>query len=51
MLGEDEMPFICCCTAYDEASFKRQAIAAGMDHFMTKPFNNDELVQILEKLN
>lgn len=50
LLEEDAVPFICCCTAYDEASFKRQALAAGMDQFMTKPLKLDELKQILEIL-
>ena len=35
--GEANVPYICCCTAYAEASFKKNAEAAGMDHFVTKP--------------
>ena len=35
--GEADVPYICCCTAYAEASFKKKAKEAGMDHFITKP--------------
>ena len=31
------VPFICCATAYSEASFKRNAIEAGMNDFISKP--------------
>lgn len=47
LLDEDKVPFICCCTAYSEASFKRQALAAGMDHFLTKPVRSQDLDEIL----
>ena len=47
LLNEDKVPYICCCTAYAEASFKRQALAAGMDHFLTKPIHAQELDEIL----
>ena len=47
LLGEERVPYICCCTAYAEASFKRQALSAGMDHFLTKPINSVELDEIL----
>ena len=30
-------PYICCVTAYSEAHFKRNALAAGMDNFIVKP--------------
>ena len=32
-----QMPFICCCTAYNEAAFKSKAFALGMDNFLIKP--------------
>ena len=47
LLNEDKVPYICCCKAYAEASFKRQALAAGMDHFLTKPIHAQELDEIL----
>lgn len=42
-----EKPNICCCTAYSEESFKRKALAVGMDQFMTKPIENAELNKVL----
>ena len=30
-------PYICCVTAYSEASFLHRAFAAGVDSFLTKP--------------
>ena len=45
-----EKPLICCCTAYAEASFKRKALAVGMDQFMTKPLETAELIKILSPL-
>jgi len=50
MLGEESVPYICCCTAYVEASFKKNAISAGMDHFLTKPIKQSDLEKILELL-
>lgn len=44
-------PFICCCTAYAEASFRGKAIDSGMDHFLTKPFEYEDLDMILTHLN
>eukprot|EP00353_Schmidingerella_taraikaensis_P018082 CAMPEP_0185621122 /NCGR_PEP_ID=MMETSP0436-20130131/56289_1 /TAXON_ID=626734 ORGANISM="Favella taraikaensis, Strain Fe Narragansett Bay" /NCGR_SAMPLE_ID=MMETSP0436 /ASSEMBLY_ACC=CAM_ASM_000390 /LENGTH=67 /DNA_ID=CAMNT_0028262091 /DNA_START=240 /DNA_END=440 /DNA_ORIENTATION=- len=38
-----ERPFICCCTAYSEPTFVKEALAAGMDEFLTKPISNNEL--------
>ena len=37
ILSEINTPYICCCTAYCDAAFKRQALSAGMDNFLTKP--------------
>ena len=49
LLGELQiaMPYICCCTAYAEASFKRRAIEAGMDNFLTKPMSYKDLTTVL----
>ena len=41
------MPYICCCTAYAEDVFKRAAYDAGMDNFVTKPLDGDDLDNIL----
>ncbi len=51
LFDNKDMPFLCCCTAYAEATFKRQALQAGMDQFLTKPINPSELYQILKNLN
>ena len=37
LLTKDQVPYICCCTAYREANFKKKAMQAGMDKFLTKP--------------
>ena len=46
-----EVPYICCCTAYTEASFMKIALEAGMDHFLTKPIELNELTAILTLLD
>ena len=46
-----EVPYICCCTAYAEATFKKLALDAGMDHFLTKPVEYAELTAILTLLD
>ena len=42
ILGEAQIsiPYICCCTAYTEASFQVRARQAGMDQFLSKPVSN-----------
>ena len=40
-------PFICCCTAYAEASFKSTALLSGMDEFLTKPISQQELQAVI----
>ena len=45
-----EIPYICCVTAYAEASFKARAIESGMDYYITKPVSNIELVKICTNL-
>ena len=41
-------PYICCCTAYSEASFKRKAIDAGMNNFISKPIDQRQLKSLLK---
>ncbi len=48
LLSEEQLPFIACCTAYDEASFKRRALQAGMDSFMSKPLSDADLRQLID---
>ena len=47
--AEIKLPYICCCTAYSEASFKREAFASGMDNFITKPVKVDELEVLIRQ--
>ena len=46
-----EAPYICCCTAYGEASFKKMALDAGMDIFLTKPVEHSQMTAILTLLD
>jgi len=41
-------PYIVCCSAYDADNFKEEAYAAGMDRFLTKPVNANELTEIVK---
>ena len=43
LVTEADTPYICCCTAYCEAAFKKQALSAWMDNFLTKPISYAEL--------
>ena len=51
LFDNKDKPFICCCTAYYEAVFRRQAKLAGMDRFLTKPIEKKDLNEIVEKVN
>ena len=44
-------PIICCCTAYTEATFKRQAFLAGMNKFVTKPVSYKDLRDCLQMVD
>ena len=44
-------PVICCCTAYTEATFMRQAYLAGMNKFVTKPVSDQELSECLDMMH
>ena len=46
-----EKPYICCCSAYQEANFKQVAIDAGMNEFVNKPVSSKHLKEILQKTN
>ena len=46
-LSEEDVPFICCCSAYTDPSFKQRALDAGMNHFLNKPVSHDDLVKIV----
>ena len=43
-------PYICCCTAYTSASYKRKALASGMDNFLIKPIDDSSLCKVLTYL-
>ena len=51
LVTEIDTPYICCCTAYGEAAFKKKALSAGMDNFLTKPISHAELQKLLSMLN
>ena len=36
-------PYICCCTAYSEPTFRANAFLAGMDFFLSKPVTAEDL--------
>ena len=44
-------PFICCCTAYGDEAFMRQALQAGMNRFQTKPLKMSDLDEMLQSLD
>ena len=46
-----QKPYICCVTAYSEAHFKTNALESGMDEFIVKPINHDQLLSILKSTN
>ena len=41
------IPYICCCTAYGDQSYRDEAMFAGMNHFLTKPIDHKDLTEIL----
>ena len=42
------VPYICCATSYIEASFKRNAMEAGMDDFVAKPLTIEVVRRLLK---
>jgi DNA-binding response OmpR family regulator len=44
-----ELPVV-ILTAYGDDKTREQALARGADVFMTKPFDNDEIISIIERL-
>ena len=45
-----QLPYICCCTAYTDPTFKKTALEAGMNQFITKPVTKEQLDDLLDKL-
>ena len=45
-----KLPYICYVSAYVEDKFQNKARESGMDFYMAKPFNFDQLEVILKKL-
>ena len=43
-------PVICCCTAYQEQTFKTNAMLAGMDQYLVKPLTDSELDGLLKSV-
>ena len=50
-IDSSNRPYICCVTAYSEADFKRQALAAGMDQFIIKPLRPKQVKKLLKNAN
>ena len=51
MLGEHDRPYICCCTAYSEAQYQRIALESGMDEFISKPIETEDIRKLLAKMH
>jgi len=49
-INVSQQPYICCCSAYEDAALRKRADEAGMDHFMAKPVTKEELNTILDLL-
>ena len=45
-----KIPYMCCCTAYGANNFKRKALEAGMQRFITKPISIDELKEVIQEV-
>ena len=45
-----DCPYIACVTAYQEASFQKLALDAGMRCFYTKPMTHVQMLEIKEQL-
>ena len=45
-----QLPYICCLTAYTMQSYKEQAIQSGMNDFITKPISSLQLEDLLKKI-
>ena len=45
-----QQPFICCVTAYTENSFKKSAMSAGMNEFLSKPVTDGDLATLIRKV-
>ena len=46
-----DRPYICCCTSYQEESYRRRAIEAGMDDFFIKPLSFENILTITSKVS
>ena len=46
--GIEEQPYICCCSAYTEDNFIEEAYESGMDKYITKPVNANNLLDAVK---
>ena len=46
-----DQPYICCCTAYGDESYRQEALASGMNDFITKPMDIAVLENMIKILN
>jgi CheY-like chemotaxis protein/signal transduction histidine kinase len=49
-LGGGRQPAICGVSAHDPADFRQACLSAGMDHYLTKPLDPEDLRRILLEL-
>lgn len=45
------LPYMCCCTAYEDQAFKKNALENGMQNLLVKPIIREQLQTILYQLN
>ena len=46
-----KMPYICCCTAYRDVNYRKNAFKVGMDRFLIKPIEDSELSELIALLD
>ena len=42
-----DLPYICCCSSNHDKSYIEEAYKVGMNNFMTKPVNAEELMNLV----
>lgn len=47
VLTQDDVPYLCCFTAYAEAAYKKMALKSGMDRFLQKPIQQADLEELI----
>ena len=50
ILTPEQQPYIVCCTAYDHLNVKKIAMESGMDRFLNKPVEADQILELIERI-